>query len=84
MKRRLEIARGPAARSRRSSFSTSRHWDFDPQAEISFWNNVKHLNETENTTVFLDHPPQDEADRGRSSDRHLDHGLVNRPGTSLI
>jgi ABC-2 type transport system ATP-binding protein len=81
MKRRLEIARG-FLHSPRILFLDEPTLGLDPQSRNQLWTHVKHLNETENTTVFLTTHYMDEADRVAHRIAIMDHGQIVAQGTS--
>jgi len=54
----------------------------DPQSRNQLWTHVKHLNETEKTTVFLTTHYMDEADRVAHRIAVMDHGTIVAQGTS--
>jgi ABC-2 type transport system ATP-binding protein len=81
MKRRLEIARG-LLHSPKILFLDEPTLGLDPQSRNQLWTHVKHLNETENTTVFLTTHHMDEADRVAHRIAIMDHGQLIAQGTS--
>ncbi len=81
MKRRLEIARG-LLHTPRILFLDEPTLGLDPQSRNQLWNHVKHLNETEKTTVFLTTHYMDEADRVAHRIAIMDHGKIVAQGTS--
>ncbi|MBV8629516.1 MAG: ABC transporter ATP-binding protein, partial [Silvibacterium sp.] len=54
----------------------------DPQSRNLLWKHVKHLNETENTTVFLTTHYMEEADKVAHRIAIMDHGKIVAQGTS--
>jgi ABC-2 type transport system ATP-binding protein len=80
MKRRLEIARG-LLHTPRVLFLDEPTLGLDPQSRNQLWNHVKHLNETEGTTVFLTTHYMDEADRVAHRIAIMDHGKIAIQGT---
>jgi ABC-2 type transport system ATP-binding protein len=54
----------------------------DPQSRNQLWTHVKHLNETEGTTVFLTTHYMDEADRVAHRIAIMDRGELVAQGTS--
>src|ERR1700685_1461551 len=80
MKRRLEIARGLLHTSR-ILFLDEPTLGLDPQSRNLLWNHVKHLNETERTTVFLTTHYMDEAERVAHRIAIIDHGAIVAQGT---
>ncbi len=54
----------------------------DPQSRNQLWTHVKHLNETEKTTVFLTTHYMDEADRVAHRIAVVDHGTIITQGSS--
>src|ERR1700761_4187198 len=81
MKRRLEIARG-LLHTPRILFLDEPTLGLDPQSRNQLWTHVKHLNETENTTVFLTTHYMDEADKVAHRIAIMDHGKIVAQGTS--
>jgi ABC-2 type transport system ATP-binding protein len=81
MKRRLEIARG-FLHSPKILFLDEPTLGLDPQSRNQLWAHVKHLNATENTTVFLTTHYMDEADRVAHRIAVIDHGRIVAMGTS--
>ncbi len=81
MKRRLEIARG-FLHTPSILFLDEPTLGLDPQSRNQLWTHVKHLNETEKTTVFLTTHYMDEADRVAHRIAIMDHGTIVAQGTS--
>ena len=81
MKRRLEIARG-FLHTPKILFLDEPTLGLDPQSRNLLWNHVKHMNETENTTVFLTTHYMDEADKVAHRIAIMDHGKIVAQGTS--
>jgi ABC-2 type transport system ATP-binding protein len=81
MRRRLEIARG-FLHTPRILFLDEPTLGLDPQSRNQLWTHVKHLNETEKTTVFLTTHYMDEADRVAHRIAIMDHGAIVAQGTS--
>ena len=81
MKRRLEIARG-FLHTPKILFLDEPTLGLDPQSRNQLWTHVKHLNETEQTTVFLTTHYMDEADRVAHRIAIMDHGEIVAQGTS--
>ncbi len=81
MKRRLEIARG-FLHTPKILFLDEPTLGLDPQSRNQLWTHVKHLNETEQTTVFLTTHYMDEADRVAHRIAIMDHGRIVAQGTS--
>jgi ABC-2 type transport system ATP-binding protein len=75
MKRRLEIARG-LLHTPKILFLDEPTLGLDPQTRNQLWTHVKHLNETEETTVFLTTHYMDEADRVAHRIAVIDHGAI--------
>jgi ABC-2 type transport system ATP-binding protein len=80
MKRRLEIARG-FLHTPKILFLDEPTLGLDPQTRNQLWNHVKHVNETENVTVFLTTHYMDEADRVAHRIAVIDHGNIVAMGT---
>jgi ABC-2 type transport system ATP-binding protein len=80
MKRRLEIARG-LLHTPRVLFLDEPTLGLDPQSRNQLWTHVKHLNQTEGTTVFLTTHYMDEADRVAHRIAIMDHGKIAAQGT---
>jgi ABC-2 type transport system ATP-binding protein len=80
MKRRLEIARG-FLHTPKILFLDEPTLGLDPQTRNQLWTHVKHLNETQNTTVFLTTHYMDEADRVAHRIAVIDHGGIVAQGT---
>lgn len=81
MKRRLEIARG-LLHTPRILFLDEPTLGLDPQSRNQLWTHVRHLNETERTTVFLTTHYMDEAERVAHRIAIMDHGKIVAQGTS--
>jgi ABC-2 type transport system ATP-binding protein len=81
MKRRLEIARG-FLHTPKILFLDEPTLGLDPQSRNQLWTHVKHLNETEKTTVFLTTHYMDEADRVAHRIAVMDHGTIIAHGSS--
>src|ERR1700736_5594929 len=81
MKRRLEIARG-FLHTPKILFLDEPTLGLDPQTRNQLWTHVKHLNETQQTTVFLTTHYMDEADRVAQRIAVIDHGKIVAQGTS--
>ena len=81
MKRRLEIARG-FLHTPKILFLDEPTLGLDPQSRNLLWNHVKHMNETETTTVFLTTHYMDEADKVAHRIAIMDHGKIVAQGTS--
>jgi len=81
MKRRLEIARG-LLHTPKILFLDEPTLGLDPQSRNQLWTHVKHLNETEQVTVFLTTHYMDEADRVAHRIAVIDHGGIVAQGTS--
>src|SRR3989475_1895161 len=81
MKRRLEIARG-FLHTPKILFLDEPTLGLDPQTRNQLWTHVKHLNETQKTTVFLTTHYMDEADRVAHRIAIIDHGGIVAQGTS--
>ena len=75
MKRRLEIARG-LLHTPKILFLDEPTLGLDPQSRNQLWTHVKHLNETENVTVFLTTHYMEEADRVAHRIAIIDHGRI--------
>ena len=82
MKRRLEIARG-LLHTPKILFLDEPTLGLDPQTRNQLWTHVKHLNQTENVTVFLTTHYMDEADRVAQRIAIIDHGKIVAQGTPL-
>ncbi|MBS1849411.1 MAG: ATP-binding cassette domain-containing protein [Acidobacteria bacterium] len=80
MKRRLEIARG-FLHTPKILFLDEPTLGLDPQTRNQLWTHVKHLNETEQVTVFLTTHYMDEADRVAQRIAIIDHGGIVAQGT---
>jgi ABC-2 type transport system ATP-binding protein len=81
MKRRLEIARG-FLHTPKILFLDEPTLGLDPQSRNQLWNHVKHVNATEQVTVFLTTHYMDEADRVAHRIAIIDHGKIVAQGTS--
>jgi ABC-2 type transport system ATP-binding protein len=81
MKRRLEIARG-LLHSPKILFLDEPTLGLDPQTRNQLWTHVRHLNETERTTVFLTTHYMEEADRVANRIAIIDHGKIVALGSS--
>src|SRR5579863_7674458 len=80
MRRRLEIARS-FLHTPKILFLDEPTLGLDPQTRNQLWTHVKHLNETEQTTVFLTTHYMDEADRVAHRIAVIDHGSIVAQGT---
>jgi ABC-2 type transport system ATP-binding protein len=80
MKRRLEIARG-LLHTPKILFLDEPTLGLDPQTRNQLWTHVRHLNETEDVTVFLTTHYMDEADRMAHRIAIIDHGKIVAQGT---
>lgn len=80
MKRRLEIARG-LLHTPKIIFLDEPTLGLDPQTRNQLWTHVRHLNETERTTVFLTTHYMDEAERVAHRIAIIDHGQIIALGT---
>jgi ABC-2 type transport system ATP-binding protein len=81
MRRRLEIARG-FLHTPRILFLDEPTLGLDPQTRNQLWTHVKHLNETEQTTVFLTTHYMEEAERVAHRIAIIDHGRIVAVGTA--
>jgi ABC-2 type transport system ATP-binding protein len=81
MKRRLEIARG-FLHTPKILFLDEPTLGLDPQSRNQLWTHIKHLNQTEQVTVFLTTHYMDEADRVAHRIAIIDHGKLVAQGTS--
>jgi ABC-2 type transport system ATP-binding protein len=81
MKRRLEIARG-LLHTPKILFLDEPTLGLDPQSRNQLWTHVKHLNATEQVTVFLTTHYMDEADRVADRIAIIDHGRIVAQGSS--
>ncbi len=80
MKRRLEIARG-FLHTPKILFLDEPTLGLDPQSRNQMWTQVRHVNETEQVTVFLTTHYMDEADRVAHRIAIIDHGRIVAQGT---
>jgi len=80
MKRRLEIARG-FLHTPKILFLDEPTLGLDPQTRNQLWTHVKHLNQTQQTTVFLTTHYMDEAERVAHRIAIIDHGGIVAQGT---
>ena len=80
MRRRLEIARG-FLHTPKILFLDEPTLGLDPQSRNQLWTHVKHLNETEQVTVFLTTHYMDEAERVAHRIAIIDHGELVAQGT---
>ena len=81
MRRRLEIARG-FLHTPKILFLDEPTLGLDPQSRNQLWTHVKHLNQTEATTVFLTTHYMEEADRVAHRVGVIDHGKLVEQGSS--
>ncbi len=81
MKRRLEIARG-LLHTPKIIFLDEPTLGLDPQSRNQLWTHIRHLNETEQVTVFLTTHYMDEADRVAQRIAIIDHGKIVAQGSS--
>ncbi|HVH11251.1 MAG TPA: ATP-binding cassette domain-containing protein [Gemmatimonadales bacterium] len=81
MRRRLEVARG-LLHTPKILFLDEPTLGLDPQSRNQLWTHVKHLNETEQVTVFLTTHYMDEADRVAHRIAIIDHGRIVAIGSS--
>ena len=81
MKRRLEIARG-FLHTPRILFLDEPTLGLDPQSRNQLWTHVKHLNQTEGTTVFLTTHYMEEADRVAHRVGVIDQGKIVAQGSA--
>ncbi|HKS07212.1 MAG TPA: ATP-binding cassette domain-containing protein [Gemmatimonadaceae bacterium] len=75
MRRRLEIARG-FLHTPKILFLDEPTLGLDPQSRNQLWTHVKHVNETQQVTVFLTTHYMDEADRVAQRIAVIDHGKI--------
>lgn len=80
MKRRLEVARG-LLHTPKILFLDEPTLGLDPQSRNQLWTHIKHLNETEQVTVFLTTHYMDEADRVAGRVAIIDHGRIVAQGS---
>jgi ABC-2 type transport system ATP-binding protein len=80
MKRRLEIARG-FLHTPRILFLDEPTLGLDPQSRNQLWTQVRELNQSDGTTVFLTTHYMDEADRVAQRIAVIDHGKIVATGT---
>jgi ABC-2 type transport system ATP-binding protein len=80
MKRRLEIARS-LLHTPKILFLDEPTLGLDPQTRNQLWTQVKHLNKTEEVTVFLTTHYMDEADRVAQRIAIIDHGKIVAQGS---
>src|SRR4051812_965463 len=80
MRRRLEIARA-FLHTPKILFLDEPTLGLDPQSRNQLWTHVRHLNETEGTTVFLTTHYMEEAERVAHRLAVIDHGRVVAQGT---
>src|SRR4051794_41341702 len=81
MRRRLEIARG-FLHTPKILFLDEPTLGLDPQSRNQLWTHVRHLNETEQVTVFLTTHYMDEAERVAQRLAVIDHGRIVAMGSS--
>ena len=81
MKRRLEIARG-LLHTPRVIFLDEPTLGLDPQTRNQLWSHVRHLNETEQVTVFLTTHYMDEAEKVAQRIAIIDHGRIVAQGSA--
>jgi ABC-2 type transport system ATP-binding protein len=81
MKRRLEVARG-LLHMPKIFFLDEPTLGLDPQSRSQLWTQVKHLNQMENTTIFLTTHYMDEAERVAQRIAIIDHGDLIAQGTA--
>jgi ABC-2 type transport system ATP-binding protein len=81
MKRRLEIARG-LLHTPKILFLDEPTLGLDPQSRNQLWTHVKHLNQSEQVTVFLTTHYMDEAERTAQRIAVIDHGKIVALGTA--
>jgi ABC-2 type transport system ATP-binding protein len=81
MRRRLEVARG-LLHTPKILFLDEPTLGLDPQSRQQLWSHVRHLNETEQVTVFLTTHYMDEADRVAHRIAVIDHGRIVAMGAS--
>ena len=80
MKRRLEIARG-FLHTPRILFLDEPTLGLDPQSRNQLWTQVRELNQSDGTTVFLTTHYMDEADRVAQRIAVIDHGRIVATGS---
>jgi len=80
MRRRLEIARA-FLHTPKILFLDEPTLGLDPQSRNQLWTQVRHLNETEGTTVFLTTHYMEEAERVAHRLAIIDHGKIVAQGT---
>src|SRR6476469_9549166 len=81
MRRRLEIARG-LLHTPKILFLDEPTLGLDPQSRNQLWTHVRHLNESEGTTVFLTTHYMDEAERVAHRIAIIDHGKIVAQGSA--
>ena len=81
MKRRLEIARG-LLHHPDILFLDEPTLGLDPQTRNHIWNHIRHMNQTENVTVFFTTHYMEEVERVAQRIAIIDHGCIITQGTA--
>ncbi|MCP4709881.1 MAG: ATP-binding cassette domain-containing protein [Planctomycetes bacterium] len=81
MKRRLEIARG-LLHHPDILFLDEPTLGLDPQTRNHIWNHIRHMNQTENVTVFFTTHYMEEVERVAQRIAIIDHGRIINQGTA--